>query len=490
MQLKKLFLYVVILAVGVAIGIMAGPRLGGSSDSGDRIASAAHCEPHQIPVDLCTRCDPELIPGFKARGDWCVEHNIPESQCDICNPELAAHAGHDHAPGEEHAVTDTPLPTSFPGLSVVFNTNQPLCPTDGSVIQLASVETAQRAGIETQPVMTAIMAPSFEAPAEVVFDQTSTTMITLTLPVTIARWLIEPGQSVNKGQPLAEVESPEMAILQGEYLDAYNDWHVHERERRRAEQLLARGLADSAMYERADADAVAAEARQIQAASRLRLAGFGAEDLESLRHRRAVNSHFTLRAPTDGVLLERISPLGILQETGVTLAIVGDPEALWIEANVRDHDLPRVHQGQTVEFITDAGDPAPVVGEIIWISQFLDPHTRTGTVRVKPLRDHYRIRAHQFGRLHIPENDLELSLLIPQDAVQWEGCCNVVFVRESADRFKPRKVRLQRGDTGHYRVTEGLSADEEIVVRGSFLLKTELKKSSIGAGCCGLEASS
>jgi len=66
----------------------------------------------------------------------------------------------------------------------------------------------------------------------------------------------------------------------------------------------------------------------------------------------------------------------------------------------------------------------------------------------------------------------------------------VVFVREAQDRYRPRKVTIAKADNAHYRVLSGLSADEWVVVHGSFLLKTELKKSSIGAGCCGLEAKS
>jgi len=46
------------------------------------------CEEHQVPESLCTRCNPSLIPAFKATGDWCPEHGLPESQCKLCNPEL------------------------------------------------------------------------------------------------------------------------------------------------------------------------------------------------------------------------------------------------------------------------------------------------------------------------------------------------------------------------------------------------------------------
>lgn len=46
------------------------------------------CAEHAVPESQCTRCNPELIPAFKATNDWCQEHGLPESQCTICNPEI------------------------------------------------------------------------------------------------------------------------------------------------------------------------------------------------------------------------------------------------------------------------------------------------------------------------------------------------------------------------------------------------------------------
>jgi cobalt-zinc-cadmium efflux system membrane fusion protein len=45
-------------------------------------------------------------------------------------------------------------------------------------------------------------------------------------------------------------------------------------------------------------------------------------------------------------------------------------------------------------------------------------------------------------------------------------------------------VELARGEGSYYQVLSGLQPGEQIVTDGAFLLKTELKKSSIGAGCC------
>jgi hypothetical protein len=46
------------------------------------------CGEHQVPESMCTRCNPSLIPAFKATNDWCAEHGLPESQCLKCNPDL------------------------------------------------------------------------------------------------------------------------------------------------------------------------------------------------------------------------------------------------------------------------------------------------------------------------------------------------------------------------------------------------------------------
>jgi len=470
-------------------------------------AASAVC-PHGLSANICARCHPELIASFKESGDWCAGHDVPESQCELCNPGLVRAAviddGHGHSQGgSEHSQIDGQGPAQtasgpgstsedsrFPGLSVIFEKNQPLCPTDGSVIQFASIQTADRAGIRAMPVTIGLGGHRFEAPAETVFDQTRTTMISSTIPVTIRRWRVEPGTPVDADAPLADVESPQMASLQGAYLKGWSDWRVHARERERAEALLARGLIDSAGYERTMADAVAAEGHCVELASQLRLAGLAESDLLALRERGAVSSQFTLRSVVGGALLERPAALGTLIEPGVTMAVVGDPAAIWVEADVRDRDLSRVEVGQTVNFLSDAGNSDPVVGTVIWISQYLDPHTRTGIVRVKPTRATTHVRAHQFGRLQLPDGTLQSAILVPHDAVQWEGCCNVVFVQESPERFRPRKVRLETGESGHYRVLDGLRPGESVVVEGSYLLKTELQKGSIGAGCCGLEAAS
>jgi cobalt-zinc-cadmium efflux system membrane fusion protein len=89
-----------------------------------------------------------------------------------------------------------------------------------------------------------------------------------------------------------------------------------------------------------------------------------------------------------------------------------------------------------------------------------------------------------FAKASIAVRDHQPALVVPVDSVQWEGCCNVVFVKRSDVLYEPRKVMLGVNTGSVYEVLHGVQAGEEIVTQGSFLLKTEILKGSIGAGCC------
>ena len=79
---------------------------------------------------------------------------------------------------------------------------------------------------------------------------------------------------------------------------------------------------------------------------------------------------------------------------------------------------------------------------------------------------------------------------VPNEAVQWDGCCSVVFVRDK-DYLKPdapkvfhvRKVRTGAKDGTNTEVVAGVLPGELVVTKGSGLLLTELLRGSLGEGC-------
>ena len=121
---------------------------------------------------------------------------------------------------------------------------------------------------------------------------------------------------------------------------------------------------------------------------------------------------------------------------------------------------------------------------ITWVAAHVDPRTRTLEARAELQNPGGILKANMFARASVEVRDRHPALVVPVDAVQWEGCCNVVFVKQSETLYEPRKVLLGVNTGTAYEVLDGLTGGEEVVTQGSFLLKTELLKGSIGAGCC------
>jgi len=446
-------------------------------------SQADWCAEHRVPESECTKCHPKLMEAFKAKNDWCAEHGLPESHCRPCNPSLTF-------PQEPPPSTSSLQLDIGSEVSVFFPKNKTNCATDGAIIQFASAKTAQRAGLTIEPAISADAAPAVEAPAEVIFDETRTTAITSTVPTLVIRWLASPGQPVKKGEVIAEVESPEMANLKADYLENVANFRIRERERKRNEELRQQDIVSVAEFEASLAAQQAARAQLTRSEGLLGSAGLSPEDLQTIESGQSVTSRFALKAPGRGMLVKRQALLGELLPAGTPLALISDPSSIWVEARVREQDLKRIRVGQRVEFSTDVYGQERHVGRVIWAAQFLDPVTRTATVRAKMRPDGKKLHPGEFGRAFVYTQAEKSGTLVPKDAVQWEGCCNVVFVEETPERYRPRKVQIETADAEHYRVTAGLKPGESVVVKGSYLLKTELKKGSIGAGCCAPEPAS
>jgi len=437
------------------------------------------CAEHSVPESECTFCNPELVDQFRQTGDWCGGHGLPESHCRLCNPGIEF--------PQEEVLRELAALTAADEISVFLRPNALVCATNNAIIQFANTSTAERAGLTTQVARTGRRELSLEAPAEVVFDETQTTVITSTVQASVIRWKIAPGELVVSGQILAVVQSPEIAELQSQLISARAEYEVQQKEVERHEELMSRNLISQSDYDQVIALGEQARAEFESHRGLLMAAGLSHNDVDRILAEHRISNEFSLRAPVDGLVIERIAQVGELLNAGSSFARMADPKAMWIEARLTEEQLRQVRIGHTLTFSSDGYGMNRVGAKVIWVSRFLDPHTRTGTLRARVVDPQHRLRAGEFGRATIVDAQDETVTLVPKDAVQWEGCCNVVFVEETIGRYRPRKVEFIRGSGPYYQVTSGVSAGENIVINGAFLLKTELKKTSLGAGCCGLE---
>ena len=89
-----------------------------------------------------------------------------------------------------------------------------------------------------------------------------------------------------------------------------------------------------------------------------------------------------------------------------------------------------------------------------------------------------------FARVELtPPASAVMTLAIPEDALQEIDGKKVIFVTDkSQEEFRPQTVEAGRSSGGMVEIVSGLKEGERYAVKGSFILKSELKKSELEGG--------
>ncbi len=445
------------------------------------IETMGFCAGHGVPEAFCTKCNPAVIAGFKATGDWCAGHNIPESQCTICNPGLLATQG----VGEK-----TPL--SPPLVEVVRGPEAPrsqrppvvVCQTSTLRIRFVSPETARNAGLEYVKVERRDVTQTISCTAEIAYDGNRYAQLASRAAGTVSDVKKDLGEPVKAGEILAVVDSAEPGTAKAEYLQARALLVLWEKTHEREQHLFESKVGTEREVLEAETKLVESRIALSKAAQRLRNLGFSDARIKEFAERNDTSSRLPLIAPFSGVVVERGAVVGEVVDTKTSLLAVADTSRMWAMLDVYESDVPNVRVGQPVVLEVETIRGERRGGVITWVSSHVDRRTRTLKVRAEIENPDGFLRSGMYGKAVISIREQESALIVPKDAIQWEGCCNVVFARRSDMLFEPRKVRLGYETDRFFVVEEGVEENDEIVTTGSFLLKTELLKGSIGAGCC------
>lgn len=408
-----------------------------------------------------------------AEAPFCKEHGVPEAECAICHPELVKKAP---ASTAETALRATE------GASEKEGAGDVVCETEKIKIRFASPEVAKAAGIITVEARAGQLTEKVHANGRVVFDGTRTAHLAGRIPGVIREFLKDLGQEVEAGEALVVIDSMDLGESESEYLAALAAVDLARKNAERERALAERSATSQKELLTAEAEYGAAEARFSLVQDRLKNLGVDDDEIERLRKERKISSRLVMTAPFAGTIVEREGTIGELTDPAKTLVTLTDLSRVWILLDIFEKDVARVEVGQKATFIADAYPDKSFRGTLTWISSQVDPETRTLAARMEVKNQGRLLKANFFGKATVSVREEAEALTVPKEAVQWEGCHNVVFVPLQEGQYQTRKVQLGYAGDGFYEVTEGLLAGERVVTTGSFLLKTEILKGSIGAG--------
>lgn len=465
------------------------------------IESLGFCHGHGVPEAFCTRCSPVVIPAFKIEGDWCEKHGLPESQCAIC---LAKAPGVPDTPGgSDTAVKGSPpqgsqassgSPSAAPASHSAAPSSQSAlraqrppsedCAVGREIVGFESAAIARRAGLSYAPAERRTVAQTIECMATVTFNENRLAHITPRAPGIVQRVNAELGDEVEAGDVLAVIDSIELGSAKAELLQTAAIANLREKDHERQVTLAESGVTAQRALLEAQTSLAEARIAQSRASQKLRNLGLSTQQVDEVLVSEDTSPLLAVVAPFAGTVVDRHAVLGEAVDMTSTMFTVADTGTMWAMLDVYESNIRAIKRDQEIALAVHALAGETFAGQITWVASQLDPHTRTLKARAQVDNTDGWLRANMVGRAVVKARPEQESVVIPAAALQWDGCCNLVFVKLDDARFQPRKVTVAFEIANEAVIADGLQGGETVVAEGSFLLKTQLLKDRIGAGCC------
>lgn len=282
------------------------------------------------------------------------------------------------------------------------------------------------------------------------------------------------GESVDAGEPLARITSPELTQAQLAYLRASSRTLLAQKGAERAHRLLEADVIPVAEVERRESELEVARAELEAAKDQLRLLGVDSSVLKELaRHARILPS-VTINAPRNGIIIGRNVIVGQVVQPADQLFQIADLSSVWVVGDVPEQIARNVRVGQHVEIHVPALGDKGFDGLIIFVADTVDPATRTIMVRTMVENPQRRLKPDMLANMHITDT-LHKSLVVPEQAVVREGNRDYVFLSKGNNQFLRVPVELGPEVADMRPVLNGVTVDQRIVVEGAFHLDNERK---------------
>jgi cobalt-zinc-cadmium efflux system membrane fusion protein len=344
--------------------------------------------------------------------------------------------------------------------------------------------------VEIVPVVPHAFRVLKQAIGQIAFNEDESTIVLTPFSGRVTRVLAKIGDQVKRGDPLFEIDSPEVVQAQTDLIAAL---HGLEKARsqlnvaQRQAERQARLLVDKATSQReaeqarndhaaAESDFMTAEGALNAARNRLRvIIGRDQAEVDRVERERVINPLITINAPINGTVIARKFGPGqyVRSDSADPLYAIADLSTMWLKANVPEADIPLVRVGQELEVRVNAFPDRVFKAQIIAIGAASDASTRRVVVRSEIPNPDGALKSEMFASFKIAVGSGEPVPSVPVEAVIWEGEQAIVWVEREPLTFERRKIKTGAEQGGRIPVLDGLKAGDQVIGRGSLFVQNE-----------------
>lgn len=348
---------------------------------------------------------------------------------------------------------------------------------DGGLVKTASVSKRR---VEAPVTLT----------GEVRFDERRVTHLSPRIDGTVRKVHASLGEHVRRGQALVELESVQIGEAESDFLSAQATLRLARANAARQEQLRKEQISSEKEWLAARQELEAAQIRARAAGEKLSRLGVARGDVERLATagRSSGDAGLMVRAPADGIVLEMHAVPGELVKPEESIVTIGDVSSVWVWADLHEDQLGRVLEAQgsgklRAEVGVKAFPASRFPGIVEFVGPTMDDRTRTVKVRVAAANPEAKLRAGMFASVRVFLPGQEEALAVPSAAVLSDEGRFFVFVHHHGDYWIRRPIAPGRRWVDWVEVKTGLAGGETLAADGSFLLKSDVLRSKMGAGC-------
>ena len=273
------------------------------------------------------------------------------------------------------------------------------------------------------------------------------------------------GSVVKKGQPLAEIYSPELYATQLEFINAL---------RMAGSEKTKTGTADTLQTMLAkDSQSIAEAAKQ-----RLLLWDISESQIKTIAKTGKPIRTLSIESPVNGAVIQKNVVLGMRVMPGDKMFDIADLSTVWVVADLYESQMAQVGIGQKVSISFDNFPGKVIASTIDFVAPVLTGETRTVRVRCTIPNADSQLKPQMFAAMEI-RIDLGEKLAVPDDAVIDTGTRKIVYVDRGEGLFEPREVLTGIKSGGLTELTQGVKVGEKVAIAANFLIDSEAQLKGI-----------
>ena len=197
----------------------------------------------------------------------------------------------------------------------------------------------------------------------------------------------------------------------------------------------------------------------------------------------ALGGRVAVRSPRAGTLLEGHANPGEYVEAGKEMFLVSDLSEVWVWAALKDADLTAVSAAGNAAALIEGPGGIAANGRVELVDGTVSEQTRTARARIVVANPHGALRPGMFVTVRIAGRHAGAAIAVPKVAVLADEGRPFVFVHREGSYWVRRPVTLGRRSGELVEIVAGLAPGQQIIADGSFLLKSDVLRSKMGAGC-------